>query len=134
MKCSNTVSGDGRYVISTVTGDFAAKEMLAAVLEAYKFAEEHGITRQLADVTKARNVDSVSRNYDFAYSEFQAVVAIDKRLRVAILVSPDDHSHDFAETVMQNAGLNVALFRDRDRAIAYLCSPGLNEVRDQPPR
>jgi hypothetical protein len=39
---------------------------------------------------------------------------------VALLVDPEDHSHDFVETVGRNAGLNVTLFRDRDAAKQYL--------------
>jgi hypothetical protein len=49
-----------------------------------------------------------------------------QRWCVAILVRPDDRSHDFAETAMKNAGLSVALFRDRERAIAYLRSSGVD--------
>jgi hypothetical protein len=122
MKCTNVVSDDGQYIISTITGDFTAKEILAAALEAHKLAAERGITRQLVDATGARNVDSAFGNYDFAYADFPAAVAINKRLSVAILVRPGDRSHDFPETAMRNAGFNVALFRERDRAIAFLCS------------
>lgn len=39
---------------------------------------------------------------------------------VALLVSPDDHSHDFIETVARNAGLNVTIFTDLQAAKAYL--------------
>ena len=43
---------------------------------------------------------------------------------VAILVSPDDRSHDFIETVNRNAGYNVRVFRDADAAISWLEEPG----------
>jgi len=102
-------------------GEFTAREILAIAVEAHELAERLGIRCQLVDCTKARNVDSASQNYDFAYLDFPSSVALDKRLRVAILVDPDDHSHDFSDIVMRNAGLNVALFRDRGKAIAHLC-------------
>jgi hypothetical protein len=38
----------------------------------------------------------------------------------AILVEPADRTHDFVETVMQNAGRNVRVFHDKDAAIAWL--------------
>jgi len=41
---------------------------------------------------------------------------------VAVLVSPNDHSHDFMETVSHNAGLNVAFFADLEQAERHLRS------------
>lgn len=38
----------------------------------------------------------------------------------ALQVSPDDHSHDFIETVARNAGLSVTIFTDLQAAKAYL--------------
>jgi hypothetical protein len=49
---------------------------------------------------------------------------IDKTALVAVLVRPDDHSHDFVETVARNSGLRVTLFRDRERAEDHLRSDG----------
>jgi hypothetical protein len=46
----------------------------------------------------------------------QKVDGIDKYARIATLVNPDDHSHDFIETVARNAGLNVKIFTDPDQA------------------
>jgi hypothetical protein len=41
-------------------------------------------------------------------------------VRVAVLVRPEDHSHDFAETVTKNAGQDITIFRDREAAINHL--------------
>ena len=46
--------------------------------------------------------------------------------RVALLVSPGDHSHDFVETAARNAYLDVTLFRDKDAAVRHLLQ-GLDE-------
>ena len=56
----------------------------------------------------------------FAYKDMQLAEGIDLNAIVATLVSPDDHSHDFIETVSRNAGLNVTLFTDLDLAKQHL--------------
>ena len=72
------------------------------------------------DLTEAKHVDTVTNTYKFAYEDMQFLPGINKNVRVAVLVSPDDHSHDFVETVARNAGQNVTLFREREAAIQYL--------------
>ena len=83
-------------------------------------AAELGITRHLVDLTEARHVDTITNTYEFAYEDMRLHPGINKNARVAVLVSPDDRSHDFVETVTRNAGQNVTLFRDREAAIQHL--------------
>lgn len=71
-------------------------------------------------MTESRNVDTISRIYEFAYEDMKTPEGIDKNARVALLVSPEDHSHDFVETVARNTGMDVTLFRDREAAINHL--------------
>ena len=89
-------------------------------LQAHALGKKLGINRYLVDVTEARNVDNTFEKYNFAYKDMKQEPAIDKAARVAILVSPGDHSHDFIETVTRNIGLDVTLFTDRQKAIEYL--------------
>jgi hypothetical protein len=78
------------------------------------------IRRYLVDVTKARNTDSPSDNYAFAYADMQTAEGIDRAARVAILADPADDSHNFVETVCLNAGLIVWKFTDRTQARRFL--------------
>lgn len=39
---------------------------------------------------------------------------------VALLVDPDDHSHDFIEIVARNSGHDFTLFRDHEQVINHL--------------
>jgi hypothetical protein len=71
-------------------------------------------------VTEVRNAESVLEKYKFAYQNMQQETGINRHARVAMLVSPEDHSHDFVETVSRNSGLDVTLFRDREEAIKHL--------------
>ena len=79
-----------------------------------------GITLHLMDVTEARNVDSVSKTYKFAYEDIKDFPGINMNVRVAVLVSPEDHSHDFVETVARNAGQDITIFRDYNLAVEHL--------------
>ncbi|MEE4352071.1 MAG: hypothetical protein V2J25_04305 [Desulfatiglans sp.] len=113
-------SDDRNYIILKVCGEINRELAMKQNLEAHALGAELGINRYLVDVTEARNVDSVISNYRFAYEEMRLPTGINVRARVATLVRPDDHSHDFVETVSRNAGLNVTIFRDREQAIQHL--------------
>ncbi len=90
------------------------------VHEAHMLGAELGITRYLVDLTEARNDDSVTKTYHYAYENMKIPSGINPSARVAMLVNPEDHSHDFVETALRNAGHNVTLFRNRESAIKHL--------------
>jgi hypothetical protein len=116
------LSEDGKYIVATHRGELTHESVINGTLEAHALGRKLGITRHLMDVTEARNVDSVTTTYEFAHKEVRETPGIDKTVRVAVLVSPDDHTHDFSETVTRNAGQDVTIFRDRDAAIRHLLS------------
>jgi hypothetical protein len=120
MSYSIKPSEDGNYIILKHWGEIDRKLTTQRNLEAHALGAKLGIKRHLVDLTEARHVDTVMNTYDFAYKDMQFLPGIDKKARVAVLVSPDDHSHDFVATVAINAGQNVKLFRDREAAIQHL--------------
>lgn len=89
-------------------------------IKTHALGKKLGINRYLVDVTEARNVDNTFDKYNFAYKDMKDMPEINRQARVALLVSPGDHSHDFIETVSRNTGLDVTLFTDRQMAIEYL--------------
>ena len=113
-------SKDGKYIVLKHWGELTSALAMERNLEAHALGAELGITRYLVDGTEARNVDSVTNTYKFAYEDMKIPPGIDQNARIAMLVSPDDHTHDFVETVTRNAGQNVTLFRDRELAIQHL--------------
>jgi hypothetical protein len=115
-----TPSEDGKYIILKHYGEINSELAMKRNLEAHALGAKLGITRHLVDVTEARNVDSPMNTYKFAYEDMRIPPGINLNASVAVLVSPEDHSHDFVETVTRNAGQNVTLFRDRESAIKYL--------------
>lgn len=120
MPYSITVSEDGKYIVAKHVGSLTGDQVIQRTREAHALGEKLGINRHLMDVSEARNVDTVTNNFEFAYQNIVRSQGINMTARVAVLVSPDDHSHDFVETVTRNAGQNVTFFRDRESAIRHL--------------
>lgn len=120
MAYTITPSADGKYILIKVTGEVTRKVALEYILKSHALGRELGINCYLVDGTEARNVESNFGNYNFAYYDAPNTPNIDKSARVALLVSPDDRSHDFVEIVSQNANFYVKLFTDREKAVAYL--------------
>jgi len=131
-------SHDGRYILLTVEGEFTAKSFMTCIIETHTLGMRLGIHHYLVDATKARNIDSILGNYKFAYTEMPKSDGVDPLAVVAGLISPEDHSHDFVETVSNNAGMPFKLFTDFDTAVAYLNAygsplPGSPEIRVHSP-
>jgi len=108
------------YIVLIVTGEFNGQEMMQVIMEAHTMGNKMGINNFLVDVRKARNVDSILGNYEFAHTKIQNTEGLNPGAHVAALVSPGDRSHDFIETVLINAGKPIKLFSDFDEAVKYL--------------
>jgi hypothetical protein len=120
MKYTLTPSDDGKYIILKIKGEVNRQTIEQPNLEAHALGKKLCIERYLIDVTEAKNTDSILDSYEFAYTDMITTEEIDKNALGAILVSPGDHSHDFIETVLTNAGLRVKLFTDPDLAKSFL--------------
>jgi hypothetical protein len=120
MKCNIEPSNDRSYIVLTVEGEITGRRFMKHIIKAHALGKNMGINRYLLDVTKARNTESAFDSYEFAYSDMTKTEGIDVRARVAALVSPGDHSHDFIETVLSNAGLFLKIFTDPVMAREYL--------------
>ena len=114
------LSEDRKYIVTKHCGPINGEIIIARALEAHALGNKLGITRHLMDVTEATNIDPLAKTYKFAYENIKKNPGINMGVRVAVLVRPGDHSHDFGETVARNAGQDVTIFRDRESAIAHL--------------
>ncbi len=120
MNYSIKVSETGDYILIDVHGDLNSEIALQYTTESHKLGNELGIMKFLVDLSKATNVQMVGDNYNFVNQDIAKAPAVDRKAKVAFLVSKEDHSHDFIETVLRNRGYNVSLFRDKDEALAHL--------------
>ncbi len=119
MKYHISLSADTRYVYAKITGPVDSASLLACILETQQLARQEGVNRHLMDLTESRNHLSTLDNYQFVYRDLNRS-DIDRLTRVAMLVSPDDHSHDFVETLLRNSGRDVTLFTSREEAERHL--------------
>lgn len=129
MEYSVTLSEGGEYIILEVVGEFTAKSFMKCIIEAHTLGMAKNIHAYLVDATRARNIDSAFATQQFAYQDMKSTEGVDPSARVAGLISPDDHSHDFVETVSYNAGMFFKLFTDIDEAKAYLLK---RHIHDKP--
>jgi len=120
MNYTITPSSDGKFIVVRVRGNITRQIAMQFNVEAHALGRQLGIIRYLVDATGARNTETTIDNYEFAYSDMRNTEGIDHSARVAALVDPNDHSHDFIETVSRNAGQNVRIFRDHDQAMRFL--------------
>ncbi len=110
----------GQYILVEVEGEVTRALAFQHVTDAHALGEDLGIRCFLFDVTKARNIETVLGNFKMTHEDTRKIPARARRACVAVLVDPLDQSHDFNETLAQNAGLDVTLFRERDKAVAHL--------------
>lgn len=117
-----SISDSGRYLICRVTQPITIETALAFSTALDAASRAHGIKRFLVDVRNAPNLANAVQNYHFANTDM-AALGLQRDVRSALLVAPEDHSHDFVATFTQNAGYGVRLFRDEAAAIAWLEAP-----------
>lgn len=110
MYCHLACSPDGKYIHLEISGALTRRLALEYILAAQNVGREQGLNRYLIDLTRSRNVDTTLNTYHFAYRDLRQTPGIDRTARMALLVSPGDYSHDFFETVAQNAGLDWLSF------------------------
>lgn len=116
-----TIPPDATYVLVTVDEPFTRRLAIDLAVGSSRLAAFEGLRGFLYDLRRSRNVESVLTNYEFVHRDMPPL-DLDRCARVALLVSPDDHSHDFVETVSVNVGYSVRLFRDEAIAIHWLTS------------
>ncbi len=119
MSYTISKSENGKYILLKVVGTINRQLALQYYLEAHALGAENGIKRYLVDFTECRNTDTVLRNFTFANQDMQSP-GIDQTARMALLVNPNDHSFDFIETLLRNAGNDVTLFHDRQLSLWHL--------------
>lgn len=119
MPYAVTVPAGSGHVLVTVEGPYSRELSIEIALASKEVAAAHGLHRFLWDVRRSRNVETVVANYEFVHRDMPPL-DLDRAAHVAILVAPDDHSHDFVETVSINAGYSVRIFRDEQEALCWL--------------
>ncbi|WP_075188280.1 hypothetical protein [Teredinibacter haidensis] len=116
------LSEDKSYVGCKVLQDVTPASAVEFTLPMEVQGKRFGINKFLVDLRGVRNTAGAGENYHFAREELQEL-----NLRVenyaAMITDPEDRSHDFVETVTQNAGHSVRVFRNEAGALQWLQNP-----------
>jgi hypothetical protein len=120
VEYSITPESCGKYIVIKIKGTLQRQDSMEIITKAFEVGAELGIQQYLMDVTEASHSWALGQDYMFVNQDLQNQIKFDRSARTAVLVSPEDHSHDFILTVAMNAGLNIHVFRDEQEALAFL--------------
>ncbi|MDD5454103.1 MAG: hypothetical protein PHW62_01190 [Candidatus Ratteibacteria bacterium] len=113
-----SLSEDKSIVLIRVKKHLTTQMALTFTKEAVGLAEKYKINRYLIDIRGIRNTWSVFETYQFAQDiNKYGRQRLDK---VALVIDPEDKTHTFLETALVNQNYNNYLFKDYDKAIAWL--------------
>jgi hypothetical protein len=119
MEFETSIAPSGKYLICRVfvpiTIDVAHR-MANAMND---LAAQTGIDGRLMDCRGQPNLMSIMSNYDLAYKDMDEL-QIDRSVKVASLVDPDESTQEFVHNAIRNAGFNLRVFHDEAPAVAWL--------------
>lgn len=118
-----SLSEDGTFIIQRMEGPVTNELALRSAQEASAFANEHGVFLLLSDVRGAAYAGTHFSHYEFAYM-MKSVVPTARALKVAVVASADDGSHDFLEIACRTAHYDLKVFKNYEEAVAWLKSDG----------
>ena len=88
---------------------------------ANKVAQAYGTLRFLLDVRNVRSIGSSGDRFIYAYKD-APTSGFSKESMVAMVKSPEDHTHDSIARIMRKAGFTYGLFTDLEEARSWLLS------------
>jgi hypothetical protein len=109
----------GDHAIMTNYADVTHPSAVERQRAMQAFSDEHKVTRFLIDTRGKQFVGGPIELYTFVRRTLPDE-GYNRHWRVALVTSPDDHSHDFLETVSQNAGYQVMVFKSFTTAQEWL--------------
>ncbi|MAR89345.1 MAG: STAS/SEC14 domain-containing protein [Pseudomonadota bacterium] len=119
MNFELSVNAAERYVEVIVRSDMTRSLATEVSQRAQQAMRQHKLAATLIDLRTSRNVEQAPQNYFFVHED-ASMLELSQSDRIALLVAPEDHSHDFVEMVLRNAGFSVRLFRDEAAARAWI--------------
>jgi hypothetical protein len=120
MSYKIAVSKDKKYIEVKSTGVMNNAVARQQNKEVQSLGFALNIDRFLVDVSESRYEEGIVGHYEFINNRKMPENQYNRYARIALLVHPDDDSHNFVETVSRNAGFDITIFRDRDAAVHHL--------------
>jgi hypothetical protein len=114
-----SLAANGQYGIVKVNAPMThalATEQLKVIKE---LTARTGAVNFLIDLRESQFIESVGTHYVFANDTLDRF-QMQRANRFALVVAPDDYSHNFLEVASNNAGFNLKIFRDYQQAVDWL--------------
>jgi hypothetical protein len=100
--------------------DYVTKTLFLDLLkDAIDQAKKHGVSNYLIDSRGMPSMKSTIEDYDIVNYRLKEL-GFERRSRTAMIVDPEDKTHDFFETCTMNAGYIWRIFTDADLASQWL--------------
>jgi hypothetical protein len=113
------LASDGGHAIMKNYADVTHASAVVRQRAMQAFSDEHKVTRFLIDTRGKQFVGGPLELYTFVRSTLPTE-GYNRQWRVALVTSTEDSSHDFLETVSQNAGYQVMVFKSFTTAQDWL--------------
>jgi hypothetical protein len=110
---------NGTFAILTNHRDVTLQSAIERQRAMRKFAEKHGVYNFLLDTRGKSFCGTYVDLCRFARKTLHKE-GFDSRWKVALVISPQDRSHDMLEIFTNNAGYQVKIFADYDEAKMWL--------------
>jgi len=118
------VAKEGGYIICELNGGIDRAGTQVFIKSIFELGSQTGISLIVVDARNARNAMGPFENHFVMYKDMQSAVkkqqSSTSKLKIAVLVDPEDKSHDFVETLAYNAGYRFKLFQDEQAALTWL--------------
>ena len=119
MRYKVSIPDNAKYACIHVTETIDPSLAQEIMEEMVRIQNQNDLQRFLLDVREVHSQTSPFDDYDLAYERVRSS-ELSRIIKVALLRSPSDTTHRFAEIVGRNAGHNITLFEDMDVAVAWL--------------
>lgn len=114
------ISPDGMfYHVRAFRVPYTANLALEVAREIINLGDKIGILGCIIDIRGTTSISSVLEKYQFA-NEKASLVGLPHHWKYAFLKDQTDESPNFIETVMQNVGFSLKIFKDEREAIDWL--------------
>ena len=119
LKYTLSISEKRTYVRVRVHEPLTMELVLEILSDTSASARVEGIKGLLFDAREVVSLLGPMASYEIAYTRLEQL-GFPRNCLWAILVAPNDDSHDFMETVARNAGYRCRLFSDEQETMAWL--------------
>jgi hypothetical protein len=113
------LSEDSTYIIGLIDGPMTTHKANKLAKRYVSLIEESGVKLILNDMRHSKHQIDAGQSFLYASKDVKNI-GLPKDIRSAILVSGNDHSHDFVEVVAQSVGYSVRVFYSSANALKWL--------------